>query len=71
MLKPGKNINHVYILDEPTTGLYFLDSERLIELMHELVNNCNTVIVTEHDPIVLSNCDYIIEMGPGGEYQSI
>ncbi|MCL2285217.1 MAG: ABC transporter, partial [Firmicutes bacterium] len=50
----------------PTTGLSFSDSERLVQLMHELVDNGNTVIVTEHDPVVLSNCDYIIEMGPGG-----
>jgi len=34
--------------------------------MQELVDNGNTVIVTEHDPVVLSNCDYLIEMGPGG-----
>jgi excinuclease UvrABC ATPase subunit len=53
-------------LDEPTTGLSFSDSEKLIQLMLELVGNGNTVIVTEHDPVVLSNCDYIIEMGPGG-----
>ena len=64
--KSNSGKNNVYILDEPTTGLSFSDSERLIQLMHELVDNGNTVIVTEHDPVVLSNCDYIIEMGPGG-----
>lgn len=58
--------DNVYILDEPTTGLSFSDTERLLNLMHELVDNGATVIVTEHDPWVLSNCDYIIEMGPGG-----
>lgn len=57
---------NVYILDEPTTGLSFSDTERLLKLMQELVDNGATVIVTEHDPSVLSNCDYIIEMGPGG-----
>lgn len=58
--------NSLYILDEPTTGLSFDDSEKLIKLMQELCDNGNTIIVTEHDPVVLSNCDYIIELGPGG-----
>ena len=56
----------LYILDEPTTGLSFSDSESLLELMDELVEYGNSIIVTEHDPYVLSNCDYIIEMGKGG-----
>jgi excinuclease ABC A subunit len=56
----------LYILDEPTTGLSISDTEKLIHLIHELCDNGNTIIVTEHDPVVLSNCDYIIEMGPGG-----
>ena len=64
--KSGSAKGNVYILDEPTTGLSFSDSERLIHLMQELVDGGSTVIVTEHDPSVLSNCDYIIEMGPGG-----
>jgi excinuclease ABC subunit A len=58
--------DNVYILDEPTTGLSFVDTKRLIELMQELADAGNTIIVTEHDPAVLSNCDYLIEMGPGG-----
>jgi len=64
--KSGSGKDNVYILDEPTTGLSFSDSEKLIQLMQELVDNNNTVIVTEHDPAVLANCDYIIEMGLGG-----
>ncbi|HKM34080.1 MAG TPA: ABC transporter [Lachnospiraceae bacterium] len=56
----------LYILDEPTTGLSFLDSERLLELLDELVDMGNSVIITEHDPYILSNCDYIIELGPNG-----
>lgn len=56
----------LYILDEPTTGLSFDDSEKLIKLMQELCDSGNTIIVTEHDPVVLSNCDYIVELGPGG-----
>ncbi|MCL2198177.1 MAG: ATP-binding cassette domain-containing protein [Defluviitaleaceae bacterium] len=64
--KSNKTSGFLYILDEPTTGLSFSDSEKLIRLMQELVDNGNSVIVTEHDPIVLANCDHIIEMGPGG-----
>ncbi|MBD3919444.1 ATP-binding cassette domain-containing protein [Paenibacillus sp. PR3] len=56
----------VYILDEPTTGLSFADTEHLISLMQQLVDAGSTVIVTEHDASVLSNCDYLIELGPGG-----
>lgn len=58
--------NSLYILDEPTTGLAFYDREKLIKLMQELCDMGNTIMVTEHDPVVLSNCDYIIELGPGG-----
>jgi len=64
--KSGSDKDNVYILDEPTTGLSSSDSERLIELMQELVDNGNTVIVTEHDPAMFANCNYIIEMEPGG-----
>lgn len=66
-LSKGKNAKGaLYILDEPTTGLSYYDSEGLLELMNELVDCGNSIIVTEHDPYVLSNCDYILEMGPGG-----
>lgn len=61
-----KSKNSLYILDEPTTGLSFDDTEKLINLIQELCDGGNTIIVTEHDPVVLSNCDYIIELGPGG-----
>jgi Excinuclease ATPase subunit len=56
----------LYILDEPTTGLSFSDSERLMALLDSLVEAGGSVIVTEHDPYVLSNCDFILELGPGG-----
>lgn len=56
----------LYILDEPTTGLSLYDTERLLLLLNELVDCGNTIIITEHDLHVLSNCDYIIEMGQGG-----
>lgn len=66
-LAKGQNAkDSVYILDEPTTGLAFHDSLRLMKLMQELVDKGNTIIITEHDPYVLSNCDFIIEMGIGG-----
>jgi excinuclease ABC subunit A len=56
----------LYILDEPTTGLSLYDTERLLLLLNELVDCGNSIIITEHDLHVLSNCDYIIEMGQGG-----
>ena len=62
--KAGKQC--LYIFDEPTTGLSYYDSERLMVLLDELVDRGNSVIVTEHDPYILSNCDYLIEMGKGG-----
>lgn len=66
-LAKGKNTKDVlYILDEPTTGLSFSDCERLLRLLDELVEKGASVLITEHDPYILSNCDYIIEMGPGG-----
>ncbi len=66
-LAKGKNTKDaLYILDEPTTGLSFSDSERLLQLLDELVRQGASVLVTEHDPYILSNCDYLIEMGPGG-----
>lgn len=58
--------NSLYIFDEPTTGLSFYDRENLMYLIQELCDKGNSIIITEHDPVVLSNCDYIIEMGPGG-----
>ena len=56
----------LYILDEPTTGLSFYDSEQLMLLLNELVDARNSIIVTEHDPYILSQCDYILELGRGG-----
>ncbi|WDV47180.1 ATP-binding cassette domain-containing protein [Clostridiaceae bacterium M8S5] len=56
----------VYIFDEPTIGLSIHDSLKLMKLIKELVSKGNSVIITEHDTYVLSNCDYIIELGIGG-----
>ncbi len=66
-LSKGRDAKDIlYILDEPTTGLSFYDSRKLMDLLHELVDAGNSVIITEHDPYVLSNCDYLIELGRGG-----
>lgn len=56
----------LYVLDEPTTGLGASDIEKLMLLLDALVEQGNTVIVTEHEPNLLSYCDWLIELGPGG-----
>lgn len=56
----------LYILDEPTIGLSLYDTGRLMQLLDELLKKGNSLLVIEHDPSVLSRCDWLIELGPGG-----
>ena len=56
----------IYILDEPTTGLHTADVHRLIDVLHTLVENGNTVLVIEHNLDVIKTADHIIDLGPEG-----
>ena len=58
--------NTLYILDEPTTGLHFEDTRKLLEVLHRLVDGGNTAVVIEHNLDVVRSADWIIDMGPEG-----
>jgi excinuclease ABC subunit A len=59
----------LYLLDEPTTGLHPHDERKLIEVLHRLTDDGNTVVVIEHELDLVKNADHVVDLGPeGGEH---
>jgi excinuclease ABC subunit A len=65
-LSKHKTGHVIYMLDEPTTGLHFDDTKRLIRVLNRLVDNGNTVYIIEHNLDVIKSCDQLIDLGPEG-----
>ena len=65
-LGKAKKGSTLYILDEPTTGLHFVDIQKLLTVINSLVDSGNTVIVIEHNLDVIKSADYLIDLGPEG-----
>ena len=64
--KTRRSANTFYILDEPTVGLHMADVEKLIGVLHRLVDAGNTVLVVEHNLDVMAEADWLIDLGPEG-----
>lgn len=62
----GTSYQNLYLLEEPTIGLHQNDCQRLLELLHRLVDQGHTVVVIEHHIDVIAEADYVVEIGPGG-----
>ena len=63
---PNTQRSTLYVLDEPTVGLHMADVEKLIRVLHRLVDAGNTVVVVEHNLDVIAEADWIIDLGPEG-----
>jgi excinuclease ABC subunit A len=64
--RPGTARSTLYVLDEPTVGLHMADVEKLIRVLHRLVDAGNTVVVIEHNLDVMADADWIVDLGPEG-----